>query len=183
MTLKNCYSTPGNKLVMRYSDEQEIDTVFFDWCLDTKQVRNRNNMPARLNPCNVFDENQVRVCVCVMYQKLSYMHVSGLAKKNERSNSYDYFFFMIGQIFDLIGIDDTLRSAADKSLCVTCRSNQCLREGGTLKYKPCSRRDLSGNKKYRTGQAFIYCFLRSSCTVDQQINRLDCMVEERCGSK
>lgn len=64
MTLKNCYSTPGNKLVMRYSDEQEIDTVFFDWCLDTKQVRNRNNMPARLNPCNVFDENQVRVCVC-----------------------------------------------------------------------------------------------------------------------
>lgn len=66
MTLKNCYSTPANELVMRYTDEQElwmqeIDTIFFDWCLETKKAR--NNKPVRLNHCDVFDENQVRACV------------------------------------------------------------------------------------------------------------------------
>ena len=85
-------------------------------------------------------------------------------------------------MFDLIGIDDNWRSTVDNSLCVTCRSNHCLKGGGTLKYKPCSS-DLGGNNKYRTGQAFIYCFLESSCTVDQQMNRIDCIVNEQCGDK
>lgn len=86
-----------------------------------------------------------------------------------------------GQVFDLIGNDGAWRSTADNSLCVTCRSNHCLKGGGTLKYKPCASA-LSGTDKYRTGQAFIYCYLRSACTVDEKANRLDCSVDEQCGN-
>lgn len=146
MTLKNCYASPADELVMRYTDEnelwmEEIDTVFYDWCLETAKAR--QNKPVRLNLCDVYDENQV---------------------------------------FDLIGVDNTWRSAVDDSLCVTCQKHNCATGGGKLKYKPCSS-DISGNNQYRPGQAFIYCYLGTSCTYDATINRIDCLIDERCGEK
>ena len=66
MVLKNCYSTAVNELVMRYTNEQElwmqeIDTVVYDWCLETKKAR--KNKPVRVNHCDVFNKNQVRARV------------------------------------------------------------------------------------------------------------------------
>lgn len=62
MALTNCYSTPADELVMRYTDGQElwnqdIDTIFFDWCMATNKAL--KNKPVRLNRCDVFGENQV----------------------------------------------------------------------------------------------------------------------------
>lgn len=146
MTLKNCYTSPADEIITKYTDDQElwmkrIDTVYFDWCLESKKIR--RNKAIQLNYCDVYDETQV---------------------------------------FELLGNDDSWRPTADTTLCVTCQNHNCASGGGKLRYKSCSS-DLSGNNKYRGGQAFIFCFLGTSCAVDNEFNRIDCRIEERCGSK
>ena len=106
MVLKNCYSTAVDKLVMRYTNGQElwmqeINTALYDWCLETKKAR--NNKSVRLNSCNVFDENQVSVCewskICVVKWNLSGFMLCYLARQlagqietNAESNLNFYSF-------------------------------------------------------------------------------------------
>jgi len=61
VTLRNCYTTPGKAIALRYADDFTIrtlnDNIYYTWCIRVKKPK--KNQEARIDTCNFFDPNEV----------------------------------------------------------------------------------------------------------------------------
>lgn len=61
VTLRNCYTTPGKAIALRYANDFSIrtlnDNIYYTWCIRVKKPN--KNQEARIDTCNFFDPNEV----------------------------------------------------------------------------------------------------------------------------
>lgn len=61
VTLRNCYTTPGKAIALRYANDFTIrtlnDNIYYTWCIRVKKPK--KNQEARIDTCNFFDPNEV----------------------------------------------------------------------------------------------------------------------------
>ena len=61
VTLRNCYTTPGKAIALRYANDFSIrtlnDNIYYTWCVRVKKPN--KNQEARIDTCNFFDPNEV----------------------------------------------------------------------------------------------------------------------------
>jgi len=61
VTLRNCYTTPGKAIALRYANDFTIrtlnDNIYYTWCVGVKKPN--KNQEARIDTCNFFDPNEV----------------------------------------------------------------------------------------------------------------------------
>jgi len=61
VTLRNCYTTPGKAIALRYAEDFTVrtqnDNIYYTWCIRVKKAK--RNQEALIDTCNFFDNNEV----------------------------------------------------------------------------------------------------------------------------